>query len=91
LWSGAIATARARRQEGEQALAGFLQAIGDRAAAQLPARQEGLALSQDRAGTVSVHHVVELGLDLVMQVLGCVGEQVAFLVYGGAVEKPALP
>jgi hypothetical protein len=86
LWSAAIATVRVA-QEHELALAGFLQAVGDHAAAQLPARQEGLALGQDRAGAVGVHHVVELSLDLVVQVLGSVGEQVAFLVHGATLHR----
>jgi hypothetical protein len=37
-----------------------------------------------------MHHVVEVGLDLVVQRLWGVGEQIAFLVPGGAVEKPGL-
>jgi hypothetical protein len=37
-----------------------------------------------------VHHVVEVGPDLIVQVLRRVGEQVTLLVHGGAVEKPGL-
>jgi hypothetical protein len=37
-----------------------------------------------------MHHVVELGLDLVVQGLRRVREQVALLVNRGAVEKPGL-
>jgi hypothetical protein len=38
-----------------------------------------------------VHHVVEFGLDLVVQVLRRVRKQIALLVNSGAVEKRALP
>ena len=38
-----------------------------------------------------MHHVVEVGLDLVVQVLGRVGEEVALLVHGAALDRHVVP
>ena len=78
-------------QEGEQALAGFLQACRDRPAAELPFGQEGLAPGHDLRGRLGVHHVVEVGLDLVMQVFRGVGQEVALLVDGAALDRHVVP
>ena len=40
---------------------------------------------------LGVHHDVEVGLDLVVQVLGRVGEQVALLVHGAALHRHVIP
>ena len=66
----------ARRQagEGEEAVAGFLQAVGDGAMTQPPLADEGLTAGLDFFGRGGVDHVGVIGGDLVVQTLGRVGE-----------------
>src|SRR4051794_13689293 len=66
----------ARRQagEGEEALAGFLQAVGDGAVTEPPLSDEGLTAGLDFLGRGGVDHVGVIGGDLVVQALGRVGE-----------------
>src|SRR6202008_2900087 len=71
----------ARRQagEGEEALAGFLQAVGDGAMTQPPPSDEGLTAGLDFLGRGGVDHVGVIGGDLVVQALGRMREEVSVL------------
>src|SRR5499425_3134186 len=55
--------------EGEQAVAGFLEAVGDRAMAQPPLADEGLAALLDLLGLGRINHVGVVGGHLVVQSL----------------------
>ena len=61
----------ARRKPGEceQALAGFLQAVGDGAMFEPPLSDEGLAADQYLLGRRRVDHVAVVGADLLVQAL----------------------
>src|SRR5262249_55395816 len=61
--------------EGEQAVAGFLEAVGDRAMAQPPLADEGLAALLDLLGRGRINHVGVVGGHLVVQSLGRMREQ----------------
>ena len=69
---GAYAAPLARRQpgEGEQAVAGFLQAVGNGAVFEAPLADEGLATDRDLLGRRRVDHVVVIRRDLFVQPLG---------------------
>ena len=83
----------ARRQagEGEEAVAGFLQAVGDGAVTEPPLADEGLAARLDLLGRGGVDHVGVVGGDLLVQALGRVGEQVAVLMDRAPLNRHAVP
>ena len=72
-------------------LVSFFHTVGDRAAAQLPLGQERFTLAEHGLGCAGVHHLVELGLDLVVQMFGGVGEQVALLMNRAALDRDVIP
>jgi hypothetical protein len=71
--------ARREAGEGEEAIAGFLQAVGDGAMTQPPPADEGLTAGLDFFGRGGVDHVGVIGGDLVVQALGRVREEVPVL------------
>ena len=68
--------------EGEQPIAGFLQAVGDRAVLDPPFANERFAPSFDFGRRGRVDHVGIVGADFLMQTLGRVREQIAKLMNG---------
>ena len=64
-----------------KSLAGLFKAIGYRTTAKPPLGKKGFALGQHLGLGLGVHHVREVGLDLLVQVLGRVGQEVALLVH----------
>ncbi len=78
-------------REGEQPIAGFLQAVGDGAVLEPPFAKERLAARFDLPARLGVDHVVVIGGDLVMQALGGVREQVSVLVDRAALDRHAIP
>ena len=81
-----------RRQacEDEQAPAGFFQAAGDGAALQAPFPQERLAAGLNFGGGLGVDHVAVVFGQLVVQVLGRMGEKVPMLMHGAALDRQLL-
>ena len=90
---GAYAAPLARRQagEGEEPVAGFLQAVGDGAVLEPPFADEGFAAGFDLLASFRVDHVVVIGGDLLMQALGGVREQISVLVNGAPLHRHAIP
>ena len=90
---GARAAPLARRQagEGEEPVAGFLQAVGDGAVLEPPFADEGLAASLDLLARRRIDHVVVVGGDLLVQALGSVREQITVLVNRAALHRHAVP
>ncbi len=80
-----------KAQEGEQPIAGLLQTVGDAATAQAPFLEEGLALGDRLAGRLGIDHVAIVGLDLLVQRRGRMGQRVAFLMHGAALHRYARP
>ena len=80
-----------KAREGEKAISRFLQAVGDGFAFEPPFSQEGFALGLDVFGCGGIDHVVVIGRDLLMQPVGRMGEQVAMLVYGAALDRRVGP
>ena len=89
--SRAAPLARRQAGEGEQAVAGFLQAVGDGAVLEPPFADEGLAAGFDLLTRRRVDHVVVIRGDLVMQALGRVREKVPVLVDRAALDRHAVP
>src|ERR1700720_3713298 len=83
----------ARRQscEGEQPIAGFLQAVGDGAVLEPPLADEGLATGFNLLARGGVDHVGVVGGDLLVQALGGVREEIAMLVNRAALDRHAVP
>src|SRR5205807_7690547 len=81
---GAAPLARRQPREGEEAIAGFFEAIGHRPTLEPPLADEGLAAALDLCRCRGVNHVRVVGGDLLVQTLGRVGEQVPVLVHGAA-------
>src|SRR6516164_3199462 len=77
--------------EGEQAVAGFLEAVGDRAMAQPPLADEGLAALLDLLGRGRIDHVGVVGGHLVVQSLGRMREQVPMLMHGASLHRDTVP
>ncbi len=80
-----------KAHEGEQAIAGFLQAVGDGAAFEPPFADEGLALCLDFLTRCGVDHVGVIGRDFLVQTLRGVGYEVAMLVHCAALNRRAGP
>src|SRR5882762_2820919 len=74
-----------------QAVAGFLQAVGNGAVFEAPLADEGLATDRDLLGRRRVDHVVVIRGDLFVQPLGGMGEQVPVLVDRAALNRHAVP
>lgn len=90
---GARALPLALRQprEGEEPVAGFLQAVGDRTMLQPLFADEGLAPGFDLLVCRRVDHVVVVGGDLLVEALGRMGQQVAVLVNCAALHSERRP
>jgi SNF2-related domain len=90
---GACAAPLAWRQtgEGEEPVAGFLQAVCDGAMLEPPFAHEGLASRLNFLARGRVDHVVVVGGDLLVQALGRMCQQVAMLVDGAALDRNAVP
>jgi hypothetical protein len=78
-------------REGEEPVAGFLQAVGDGAMLEPPFADKRLAPRLDLLRRRHVDHVVVVGGDLVVQALGCMRQQVAVFVDGAALNRHAIP
>jgi hypothetical protein len=72
--------ARREAGEGEQPVAGLLQAVGDGAAFQLLLADEGFAPSFDLGPRRGVDHVAIVVGDFIVQPLGRVSKEIAVLV-----------
>ena len=83
----------ARRQagKGEETVARLLQAVGDGAMLEPPFAQESLAARGDLLRRRRVDHVVVVRRDLLVQPLRRMGQQVAVLVHGAALNRHAAP
>src|SRR6266542_2889416 len=88
---GAAPLARRQPREGEEAIAGFFEAIGHRPTLEPPLADEGLAAALDLCRCRGVNHVRVVGGDLLVQTLGRMGEQVPVLVHGAALDRHAIP
>ena len=77
--------------EGEEPITGLLEAVGHRLAFEPPFADEGPPARLDFRRRGGVDHVVVVGRDLLMQPLGCVGEQVAVLVDRAALGRHVAP
>ena len=75
----------------EGSMAGFLQAVGDRAVLEPPIANEGLALPLNLLTRCRVDHSVVVGGDLLMQTLGCMRQQIAVFVDGAALHRNTVP
>src|SRR5208337_2252373 len=78
-------------REGEQPVAGLLEAVGDGAAFQAPFAEEGLAPGFDLLSRRGVDHVAVVVGDFLVQPLGRVSEQVAMLVHRAALDRRVRP
>ena len=83
--------ARRQSSEGEQAVAGFLQAVGDGTVLKPPFADEGLAAALDPFAGRRIDHVGIVSGNLLVQALGCVGEQVPMLVDGASLNRNVIP
>src|SRR6266542_3481977 len=79
--SGAFPLARRKPGEGEEPIACFLEAVGNRAVPQAPLAKESVAPLVDLLRRVGVDHVGVVGGELVMEPFGRVGERIAVLVH----------
>src|SRR3982074_3775232 len=86
-----ISLAGGEAREGEQTMAGFLQAVGNGAMLQPPFADEGLAASGDLLRCRRIDHVVVVGGDLLMQTFGRVGQKVPVLVDRAALHRVRPP
>ena len=77
---GAFPLARRQAREGEQPVAGLLQAGGHGSVAQPPLAEEGLAARHDLCRGLGVDHVAIVGRDLVAQLFRGMRQEVAMLV-----------
>ena len=78
-------------REGQEPIAGFLQAVRDGSVLEPPLADEGFAARFDLFACCRVDHVVVVGGDLLVQALRCVGKQVAVLVDGAALDRHVVP
>ena len=75
----------------EQPIAGFVEAVGDRAVLEPPLADESLAAHCDVFRRGRVDHVGIVGADFLMHALRRVREQIAMLVNGAALYQCAVP
>ena len=78
-------------REGEQAISRFLQGVGDGSAFERPFTQEDLWFGLDLLAGGGVNHVGVVGRNLFVQPIRRVGEQVAMLVHGAALDRRVGP
>src|SRR3974390_2552207 len=90
---GASALPLAWRQasKGEEAVAGFLQTIGDGTVLEPPFADEGLAAGLDLLTCRGVDHIGVVGADLLVQTVGCMRQQVPMLVNRAALDGHVVP
>ena len=91
LLSARCAIDLAAAREREKAIAGFLQAVRNRAMAQPPLANEGLAAPLDLLRGLGVDHVGVVGADLVVQALRRMRKQVPMFVHRAALHRRVLP
>src|SRR5271170_5297694 len=72
-------------------LSRFLQAVGDGAAFEAPLADERLAPGLDLAARRGVDHVAVVVRDFLVQALGRMGEEIAMLVHGAALDSHVGP
>jgi hypothetical protein len=89
--ANAAPLARGQPREGEEPIAGFLQAVDDSFVLEPPFAHEGLASCRDLLAGRRVDHIVVVGGDLLVQALGRVGQEVAMLVDRAALDRQAVP
>jgi hypothetical protein len=77
--------------EGEEAITGFSEAVGDSGVAHPPLAQEGFAPLLELLRGVAVDHVVVVGRDLVIQPLRRAGEQNSMLVHCTTLRRHVAP
>src|SRR5215831_10455859 len=89
----ARATPLARRQtrEGEEPIAGFLQAVGDGFVFEAPLADEGLAVLFDLFWRFRVDHFVVVVSDFLMQALRGVREEIPVLMNRASLHRHAVP
>ena len=80
-----------KAREGEQSISRFFQAIGDGATFEPPFADEGLSLRLNLLLRLGVNHVVVVGRDFLVQPVWRVGEKVAVLVHGAALNRHVGP
>ena len=78
-------------REGEQSISRFLQAVGDGATFKPPFSKEDFSLGLDLLPGVGVNYVVVVGRHFLVQAVRRVGEQVAVLVHGAALDRRLRP
>ena len=83
--------ARWQASEGEQAIARFLQAVGDGAVLEPPFADESFAARFDLLTRRRIDHVGVVGGDLVVQALGRVREEIAMLVNRAPLDRHTVP
>ena len=77
--------------ECEQLVAGFLQTVGDGATFEAPFADERLAPGLDLAARRGVDHVAVVVRDFLVQALRGMGEEIAMLVHGAALDSHVGP
>ena len=77
--------------EGEEPVAGFLQAVGDGFVFEPPLADEGLAVLFNLFAGFRVDHFVVVVGDLLMQALRGVGEEITMLVHRAPLHRHAIP
>jgi hypothetical protein len=80
-----------KAREGEQPVAGFFQAGGDRWAFRPPFAAESLALGRDLLLRAGGDHILVIGKDFRVQPLRRRGEKIAMLVHGAALNQNIAP
>ena len=78
-------------QEGEQVGSRLLKAGGDRRALQPPLAHERLSPGFDRLDRLGVDHVGVVGADLVVQLLWCMGKEVAMFMHRAPLNRHGGP
>src|SRR5260221_2623011 len=77
--------------EGEEPIAGFLQAVRDGSVLEPPLADEGFAALFDLFARCRIDHVVVVVRDLLMQALGRVGEKIPVLVHRASLHRHTIP
>jgi hypothetical protein len=76
-----ISLVRWQTGEGEEAVAGFLKAVGDGPVLEPPPADEGFAARFDLFARCRVDHIFVVGVDLFMRALGGVREEITVFMH----------